>query len=157
MVTHSMVQMSYTWSQKLSNQEIKNLVNTWMGDCPTGITPNVTMPSYAVLHIYMSGAWLNKKAGLCAVMSMRLVHIKDHLWTIRFMPNNRVSNSSGVRWTGHDGKWLKWSALCEAASLYAPRELRWEEVVPLHKIVLTQQICQNKINCKALSTMPGIP
>ena len=33
-----------------------------------------------------------------------MVHIKDHLWAIGFMPNHRVSNSPGVRWTGYDGK-----------------------------------------------------
>ena len=75
-----------------------------------------------------------KKAGVCAVMSMWLMHIKDHLWTVRFTPNQRVFNSSGVRWTGYDGKMQKkWSVLHEAAPLYASRELRWEEVAPPHK------------------------
>ena len=35
-----------------------------------------TMASCATLHIYTSGTWLGKKAGVCAVMSMWLVHIK---------------------------------------------------------------------------------
>ena len=65
------------------------LVYTWMSDYPTGIAPKVwymTMPSCAVLHIYTSGTWLGKKAGMSAVMSMWLVHIKEHVWTIWICP-----------------------------------------------------------------------
>ena len=56
-------------------------------------------------------------------MSMWLVHIKDHLWTVRFMPNHRASNSSKDKAeAGNDGKWLnKVSALHEVAPLYAPQ------------------------------------
>ena len=56
-------------------------------------------------------------------MSMWLVHIKDHLWTIRLVPNHRASNSSKDKSeAGDDGEWLnKVSAPYETAPLYAPQ------------------------------------
>ena len=46
------------------------LVNTWMGDPPTGIAPKVwyvTMPSCAVLHIYTSVTQFGKKRLGCVL------------------------------------------------------------------------------------------
>ena len=63
------------------------------------------------------------KFGVCAIMSMWLVYIKDHLWTIGFAPNHRASNSSKNKAeAGDDGEWLnKVSVPYEAAPLYAPQ------------------------------------
>ena len=51
------------------------------------------------------------------------MHIKDHLWTVGFMPNHRASNSSKDKAeAGNDGKWLnKVSVPHEVAPLYAPQ------------------------------------
>ena len=99
-------------------------VNKWMCYCPTNIAlkcdtwlcPTVLHSTY--IHVDPNSV---KKAGVCAAMSIWMMHIKDHLWTIEFTPYQRVSNSSNVRWTGHDGEWLKWGLPCEAALLYAPQ------------------------------------
>ena len=51
------------------------------------------------------------------------MHIKDHLWTVGFMPNQGLLTLPIYEAeAGHDGKWLnKLSVLCEAAPLYAPQ------------------------------------
>ena len=69
----------------------------WHSHWHCSIVWYVTRPSCAALHIYMSSTWLGKKAGVCAVMSMWMVHIKDHLWTVGFEPNCRAFNSSNMR------------------------------------------------------------
>ena len=61
------------------------------------------------------------------------MYIKDHLWTIRFIHNCRVSKSSGVRLTGYDGEWLTWSVQCGLPPLYASQGVDMGEVAPPHK------------------------
>ena len=71
--------------------------------CWFGWLHNILRQDVNSMHAY-EWYWLSKKAGVCGVMSMWLVHMKDHLWTIRFTPNHRVSNSSSVRLK----KWSCW-------------------------------------------------
>ena len=61
------------------------LVNTYMGDCPSGIASKVwyvTMPSCAALHIYTDGTWLSKKIKECVDhLNMPNYHTSTyHIW-----------------------------------------------------------------------------
>ena len=102
--THSKVRASYVRSLNLSNHEPGKYMDGWRSfwDC----SETDPWPCPAELHATCISMVPDsvKKAGVCAVMSMWLVHIKDYLWTVGFSSNQGVSNSSGVRWTGYDGK-----------------------------------------------------
>ena len=126
-----------------------------MGDRPAGIAPKCdTWLGPAVLHSTYIWVVHNsvKKAGVCAVMSMWLVHIKDHLWTIGFMPNHRASNSSKTR-LGQvmmASGLTRWVCCMRQHPCLLPRELRWEEVAPPQKLVRDSRLARTNNWCKAL-------
>ena len=67
------------------------------------------------------------------------------------MPNHRVSNSSGVRWTDYDGKNAKkWSVLHEAAQLYAPQGAELGGDGSPSQRIDTVKKARTRENCKAL-------
>ena len=114
----------------------------------------VTRPSCAALHIYTNGTQLSKKAGVCAVMSVWLVHIKDHLWTIRFVPNHRASNSSNLRLrlVMMANGLTSWMCHVRQHHCMLPGELRWEEVAPPQKPDRHSRLARTSTQCPMEST-----
>ena len=71
----------------------------------------------------------HKKAGVCAVMSMWLVHIKEYMWSVRTCPTTillsavRECVSAALKgWMIEVLPHMRWQACM------LPRELTWEEV-----------------------------
>ena len=112
----------------------------WLSCQHSSIAWYMTRPSCAALHIYI---WvvpdLVKKAGVCAIMSMWLAHIKDHLWTIRFVPNHRASNSfkTRLRQVMMVSGLTRWVCHVRQHPCMLCSELRWEEVAPPQKLLDT--------------------
>ena len=120
----------------------------------------MTRPSCATLHIYMSGTQLGtKRLGCVHVRSMWLAHIKEHLWTVRFMPNHRASSSSNMRLRLVIMANGLTSCVCHVRQHHCmlPMELRWEEVTPPQTLDRHSRSAGTSISqCKVLSIIPGI-
>ena len=105
-----------------------------LGTIPTHVR-KATMPEWSPTY---------KKAGVCAITSIWLVHIKEHVWTIRtcpttiFLPDCRIIGGA-IR------QMQKYCAFPQVVVLQQkcayschvtcmlPWELIWEEVAPSHK------------------------
>ena len=110
----------------------------------------VTRPNCAALHIDIQVVPNSvKKAGVCAIMSMWLAHIKDHLWTIGFMPNHRASNYSKtrLRWVMKVTCLARWVCCMKQHPCMLPRELRWEELAPPKKMVRYCRLARTNSQC----------
>ena len=121
-----MVRESLTWVQTVG-------VRVPLGTVPTHVR-KVTIPECSPTR---------KKAGVCAIMSMWLVHIKEHVWTVRTCPTTIFL--SDCRIVGGAVRWMH--KHCEFPQVVALKkkcgyschvtcmlhgELIWEEVAPSH-------------------------
>ena len=97
--------------------------------------------SYPLLAWWKSGWWecspTRKKAGVCAIMSIWLVHIKEHVCTVGTCPTTillSTVNMCECVWMAAL-KAVGKKRICAACGLWTcmlPRELIWERVAPSH-------------------------
>ena len=85
----------------------------------------------------MQSSPTRKKAGVCAIMSIWLVHIKEHVWTIGTCPTTILLST--ITMCECVCEWQHWrlvkKRICgtwDLRTCMLPRELIWERVAPSH-------------------------
>ena len=121
--------------------------------------------SYPLLAWWKSG-WrecspTRKKAGVCAIMSIWLVHIKEHVWTVGTCPTTILL--SAVTMCECVCEWQQWRRLyqedlCAAWGMWpvcSPGSWSGERVAPSHTSVTQSKVIGLGCKCEAVSKAYG--